>query len=193
MGKHYVGMVVGLACLATALTGCGSAYMQNRANDAKDMIDIGLTFNDQWTPKFGCYFDFFNSIPMGYSNFEGKILGMGNRQFGWLDYRHESWGVFVWGSEHKGTGVFNPKDPHQARPDQRDLTERPRFNTGLVRIHCEPENRPPNQQYVECDRIIHLGWFGFSATMHPGDIIDFFLGWFGLDIMNDDIVKDPTP
>jgi hypothetical protein len=92
----------------------------------------------------------------------------------------------VWGSELKGTGEFDPRDPHQTRLDQANAAERPRFNTGILRLISEEENRPPLLQYVECGRGLHLGWIGVHASIRPFDIVDFILGWTPLDIVGDD-------
>lgn len=176
--------VMALACVALT-SGC--AYMQKRGHDAMDIIDIGLTVNDGLTPRFGLYLDFFNSLPIGYSTVDGKLLGMGNRQLGLLDYKHRSWGLLTVGQEQKGAGPFNPTDPHQARPDQMDVTERPEFDVGLAgRDGDEP---PPHLQYFECDRVLHLGWIGIQATIRPFDLFDFLLGWANVDILHDDDVK----
>jgi len=188
MGRLTRTLAVTGALLALALTN-GCAYMHKRGNDAMDILDIGITVNDQLAPRFALYVDFFNVLPIGYSNVDGKTLGMGNRQAGFLDFVHKNWGVLTVGEEQKGTGVFNPNDPHQARPDQSTLTERPRFDVGISGIDgAEP---PPKLQYFECDRALHLGWIGFHATIRPLDIVDFVLGWAAADMMHDDDIDTP--
>jgi len=177
-----------LLLLTLSLFFSGCTYLKNRGNDAMDIIDIGITFNNEWKPDFGLYFDFFNVLPIGYANVDGKMIGWGNRNAGWLDYNERSWGVIGWGSEKRGCGEFNPLDPHQARPDQRTLAERPDFNVGVVRMASE-DNSPPVPQFFECNKMIFLGWIGIYNTCRPGDIIDFILGWTTLDIMGDDIAK----
>jgi len=178
--------LVCLVMIVLFVNGC--AYLSNRGRDALDIMDIGITFNNDLKPRFGLYIDFFNILPLGYSNVEGKSFGIGNRQIGLLDFQHKSWGVIAWGSEQKGSGEFNPQDPHQARPDQAGESQRPRFNTGIVRMASE-DNAPPVLQFLECDRVLHLGWIGIHATMRPFDIIDFILGWTTLDIMKDDNIQ----
>ena len=169
-----------------ALSGC--AYMVDRGHDAQDILDIGIVVSDDLRPEFGLYLDFFSVLPIGYADVEGKSFGMGNRQMGMLDFEHRSWGTIVWGSEQKGSGEFDPGDPHQARPDQADETERPRFNAGLPRVMAEDED-PPALQYLECDRVLYLGWIGIHATIRPFDIFDFLLGWTTLDMMGDDVAQ----
>ena len=185
MKTRIVTSVLLLLVVITLVSGC--TYFRARGRDALDMMDIGFTVTDKWSPDFSIYADFFQITPLGFTSIDGKVLGIGNRQIGLLDYENKSWGVLLWGSDWKGSGIFNPKDPRQARGDQRDATERPRFNTGIVRMLAQG-NRPPTPTFIECDRGIHLGWIGFHFSVRPGDILDFILGWTTLDIMGDDDV-----
>lgn len=186
--KDAVKLIILLLVISLTITGC--AYLRARGNDALDIIDIGITVNDKWSPDFGIYADFFSITPIGFCRIDGKELGIGNRQIGWLDYIDKSWGVLLWGSELKGAGKFNPTDPHQARKDQRNLETRPRFNTGIVRMSME-DNLPPLLCFFECDRGVHLGWIGLHFTLRPVDLIDFVLGWTTLDILGDDHLTQP--
>jgi hypothetical protein len=182
--NRTVRAMVMVAGLFSMLVVSGCAYMRDRGHDAMDIIDIGVTVNDKPMPRFALYFDFFNILPLGFSNVDGKVLGMGNRQAGFMDFEHQNWGVLAVGKEQKGSGVFNPNDPHQARPDQKDLTERPRYDVGFVGVGGEEP--PPDMQFLECDRALHLGWIGLHATMRPIDLLDFVFGWFTIDMMGDD-------
>jgi hypothetical protein len=178
-----ISAVVLLFAVIIASSGC--TYLRARGRDALDIMDIGITVTDKWTPDFGLYGDFFQLTPIGFTHIDGKVLGIGNRQIGLMDYENKSWGVILWGSDMKGTGIFNPEDPHQARPSQRDATERPRFNTGAVRMIAQGEPGPWTM-FFECDRGIHLGWIGVHFSVRPLDLVDFILGWTTLDIMGDD-------
>ena len=175
-----------LAALTTfVVIQSGCAYMGDRGRDFLDITDFGITVTDKAQPDFGVYLDFFNITPLGYSMIDGKVLGWGNRQIGWLDYHDHNWGALVWGSEQKGTGAFVPRDPHQTRLDQVDAKAPPRFNAGIARLIAQ-DNRPPWLQFIECDRGIHLGWIGVHLTFRPFETIDFLLGWTTLDVMGDD-------
>jgi hypothetical protein len=172
-----------MAAWMLATSGC--AYMADRGGDLLDIVDIGLTFSDHLEPDIGLYIDYFNIIPLGGSRIDGKMLGIGNRRIGWMDYEHNSWGVVLCGTEQKGCGPFEAADPHQARRDQTDATERPRFGAGLPRMIVD-DNRPPFPNYIEVDRCLHLGWIGIYATARPLDLIDFIVGFTTLDFMGDD-------
>ena len=153
-------------------------------------MDIGISVNDKWTPQFGLYFDFFNLTPIGFGHLDGKVLGIGNRQLGFMDYQNKSWGVLAYGHEKHGYGVFNSKDPEVVRPDQSDLTERPMFTVGGAGAFSG-ENRPPKLQFIECNRCIHIGWIGIQHTMRPAAILDFILGWTTFDLLGDNDLPPP--
>jgi len=178
-------LIVSIGFLLLVNSGCAPGYMQDRGNDALDILELGLIVNKDSKPQLGLYFDFFNITPLGYANVEGTALGLANRQAGKLDYIHKSWGILAWGSEEKGAGTFNPRDPHQARPDQAGLEDWPQYNVGIPRLIIE-DNSPPVLQFLECNRVIHLGWIGMYMNVRPVDILDFLLGWTTIDIMGDD-------
>ncbi len=172
-----------LIIIIFVLLGNGCTYMHNRARDAMDIVDLGLTFSKK--PQIGLYIDFFNITPIGYSDYDATYFGWGHRQAGLLESEDHSWGVLFWGQEKAGIGEFNPKNPRQARADQRDAEDPPVFNAGVVR-HVAENNHPPVQHFFECNRALHLGWIGFHNTMRPLEIVDFILGWTTIDISNDD-------
>lgn len=180
--KKTFGFITLLAFIGL-LNGC--AYFKHRGNDALDFLDIGVTVTDKLEPDLDIYFDFFSFVPVGFSRVDGKFYGLSRRRFGQLAYTNHSWGVVVWGRETRGIGEFDPNDPYDARPDQKDLTERPRFDIGLVGLPAGDE-RPPWRHYFECNRGLHLGWVGVDLTCRISELFDFVLGWTTLDIMGDD-------
>ncbi|MBM4333873.1 MAG: hypothetical protein FJ117_22105 [Deltaproteobacteria bacterium] len=182
-------LIISVVFTAHLSQGCGSAYMRNRLNDALDIVDLGITVTPRAEPQFAFFFDFYNFLPLGYADVQGKILGLGNRQLGYLDYEIQAWGVLAWGQKKHGTGKFNPADPHQARINQHGLTERQKYDAGFIGSFAG-KNPPPELWFVDCGpRIIHLGWIGLMETSRWADLIDFILGWTTLDILRDDLEK----
>ncbi|MBN1865996.1 hypothetical protein JW916_01770 [Candidatus Sumerlaeota bacterium] len=183
--------ILALIVLATAILGSGCArYWRNRGRDALNLMDIGISVNNTWKPQFSCYIDFFNLTPFGYGHLDCKELGIGNRQAGWIDYQNHSWGVLGYGHERHGHGRFNPLDLEVARPEQKDLTERPMFTNGLGGAFAG-DHRPPRIQFIECNRSFHIGWIGIQHTMRPAAILDFILGWTTFDLLGDDDLPPP--
>ncbi len=186
---HLWLLIISVVFTAVISQGCGSAYMRNRLNDALDFVDLGITVTPREMPDFALFFDFYNFLPFGYASVDGKILGLGNRQVGWNDFEIQAWGALAWGQRKYGTGKFNPADPHQARINQRGLTERQKYDVGFVGSFAG-KNPPPELWFMDCGpRIIHLGWIGITETTRYADLIDFILGWTTLDILRDDLEK----
>jgi len=71
--------------VALMMASGGCAYLKDRGNDAMDMFDIGITFSKQ--PRFGVYAGFQSLLGAGYAHVDGKMLGLGQRNVGWLDMR----------------------------------------------------------------------------------------------------------
>jgi len=185
MKTGWLRLFLALALGSSFVLQSGCTYLTKRGNDAADIVNLGITVTPRLKPEFAFYFDFFSLTPIGYANLDNKMFGIFNRNYGLMDYEEESYGAVVYGREMKVAGEFNPKDPHQAHTDQTDVKERPKFDIGLGGI-TSGENPPPPLHYLECDRAVHLGWIGIRNTMRPFDLVDFVLGWTGLDIMGDD-------
>ena len=182
-------------------TGCTSIYMQNRCKDAMDIIELGITTSPVKNPGIAAQANFSNIFPIGGAWVCGWFTGIGARQVGTMELCDRSWGVLVWGSDDVRIGQFDPNDPHEAWVDdmarlkamRRPLpTERPRYNTGFVRIPLEG-NSPPPPTYWPCSgrKHVHLGWIGVLAGAHPFELLDFLFGWTTLDFMEDDVAGKP--
>ena len=102
--------------------------MRNRLNDALDIVDIGITVTPRAEPDFALFLDFYNFLPLGYADVNGKLLGLGNRNPGWNDFEMQAWGVLAWGQRKYGTGKFNPADLHQVRTNLFGLKERQKYD-----------------------------------------------------------------
>jgi len=183
--KKISHLLILFSVILILISSIGCSYLKKRGNDALDIFDIGISVTDKWEPDFSIYINPFEIAPIGYSRIDGKFLGIGNRQVGWLDHEHRAWGAVVWGSEKAGSGEFNPNDPHQVRDDQSNLKERPKFNVGIVRM-TKKNNVPPLLQFFQCDKCVHLGWIGVRANCRLADLIDFIIGWTTIDILDDD-------
>ncbi len=146
-GRAFLNPVL-LLIVVSALFLNGCAYMEARGRDALDMFEIGITITDKAEPDFSLYFDFFNITPVGYSKVDGKVLGIGNRQIGWLDHSNHRWGLLLAGEDRETSGVFNPRDPHLTRADHRDVDELPTYNSGIGKMVAQG-NPPPLVQFFE--------------------------------------------
>ncbi|MFC1806178.1 hypothetical protein ACFL09_04270 [Planctomycetota bacterium] len=150
--RWMVGVVALL--LIVAGTGCGP-YWRDRADDAKETVDFGITTSSR--PRFAFYLpgDYFNFTPLGYSNVKGTFHGIGNRQVGSMPIVDQSWGLLLWGSKKICTGEFNPDEPRHVSPEAiaelkaagKPLpTEPARYHDGPVRMLLQ-DNAPPHASF----------------------------------------------
>src|SRR5690349_2508330 len=85
-----------LFMLTGLLQGC--TYLQQRANDAKDIIDLGVTFSSK--PQFAFYASgpFIQVGAAGYGHVDGHFFGLGESKFSlWGPHYEESYGLLLWG------------------------------------------------------------------------------------------------
>jgi len=196
MRKMRLLNVAWTAALVCVLMTTGCTYMHHRGYDALRMFDAGITVTSH--PCFAFYpGDYFNSTPIGYSGVHGTYYGFAHGQFGKLRFDDESWGALLWGSEELQIGDLNVNDPQEFAPEElKDLKEAgkpipttsPCYNVGAVRMLSE-DNAPPPMSFIACRRNFHFGWIGVHLAMHPGNILDFLLGWTTLDLMGDDHLR----
>ncbi len=191
----HVVLLICLLAVAGQTFGCSTPYMRNRGNDLADLIDIGITVSPHWKPDFALHANFFNSTPFGYSHIDGKYLGFGYRQIGVMDFHDRTWGALLYGREDFQFGEFNPNDPHQAPADEiaalkaegKRLPERMDvYEVGVIGMH-EAGRTPPKPTFGACRKNLHLGWIGIWNICRPVDLVDFVLGWGGVDFMGDDL------
>lgn len=120
-------LALALAALA-ALPGCMS-YVRHRAEDAMEMIDLGVT----WSDRFGlaAYGDFASIAPGGLGYVDGYFAGIGGGQIGTTEHYEGNIGLLLWGYEEVGWGDF----------DKEMLGTLDRQHVGLVGLAAAPFNR----------------------------------------------------
>ena len=185
-------LLLGLAC-----AGCGP-YLKNRADDLTDLVEFGFTVSKK--PYFAFLpMDYFNATPLGYSRIKGRFIGLWNRHWGSRELKDNTWGVLLYGRQTLQYGDFNPEDPRQVPPEKlakwkaegKPLpTNAPRYKIGLVPA-LRGDDLPSYPSPYSCRRNIHLGWIGWSASMHADEMFDFVMGCFGGDPMKDDVHGKP--
>ena len=156
---------------STAFTGC--AYMKNRGDDALDIFDIGVTFTKE--PRFAVYGGFQSLVGVGYSNIDGKMIGVGDRHAGWLDMRYHAAGSVLEGYEQYAFDAeYDPAD--EDSPTKRGV--------GLGLIYGGYPDTFIGA--LNCPKFVHLGFIGVNLNCKIGQVLDFILGWTTLDIGQDD-------
>lgn len=166
------------ALMALALASAGCTYLGDRGRDAADFLDFGVTVSKE--PQFSLYAGFLSVVPLGYSNVDGTMYGLSDRQFGGAAMRHNARGILLWGEEQLGYRDFDPLGPQSPEP----------WRVGVLGLSQGPG--PRNGQVVNCPKLLHLGWAGVALNCKFGELVDFLLGWFTVDIMGDDLVAAQT-
>jgi hypothetical protein len=139
-GRHWrAGCLLVLAGLLGA--GCSSTYMRNRGHDAMQCIDWGYVTTKK--PNFAVFNDYFNAVPIGYSDFEGTFHGIGNGHCGSMPIRIQYWGLLAWGGVALQLGEFDINNPFQVSPEEMAAlraanqplpTTTPWYHTGFLRM-----------------------------------------------------------
>jgi hypothetical protein len=154
--------------------------MKDRGNDALDIFDIGITVTKE--PQIAVYAGFQSILSVGYANMEGKLIGLGQRQFGVLDMRYRAGGNLLQGYEQFGYGQkFTASDPDS--PVKRGI--------GLGLMYDETPKTIP--EALQCPKLFHLLYIGLDLNCKPGEFLDFLLGWTTLDIGHDDVHGESPP
>lgn len=165
------GLFVGLLMvLALGTTGC--AYMRARGHDGAQIVDAGLTVSSK--PGFSLYAGFLNILTLGYSHVDGHIIGVGDSHGGVVPMRQRAYGLLLYGTEQFAYGDFDPANSREPPP----------YHVGIAGLIAGPG--PTDGNVVNCPKLLHLGWVGLTLNCKFGELADFLLGWFGLDIMGDD-------
>lgn len=168
--RSTLAVALGSAILFLSLQGC--TYLKYRGEDAKEIIDLGVTVSAK--PGFALYYDFVPVIPIGVGYVDGYFAGLGGGKFGAMPHYEKSYGAILWGQEEVGFGVYDKQDPESVRFQR----------TGLIGVF---EGPVPGPDYmVSCPHYVHLGWVGVVASPRYLQIIDFILGFSTLDICKDD-------
>ena len=157
----------GILCLllvCCASSGC--TYLWHRAEDFAETFDVGLTFSSK--PQFSLYGNGVSVFCLGVSDFQGTFIGMGGGQVGIIEHENQCWGVGFYGHEKMRWGRRRYKQPQ-----------------GLLAIQAA-RHLPGPAYCPACVHYVHLLFIGVVANARYGEMVDFVLGFAGIDIARDD-------
>ncbi len=91
-------------------------YLLDRAQDAMECADVGVTISEE--PCFAFYGSFASLTPVGAAYVDGRFIGLGGGQFlglgagdiGSTPFYLAATGLLAWGYEELGWQKFDPKD-----------------------------------------------------------------------------------
>ena len=169
LGTAAVVLAVGI--LASSVSGC--AYMTRRGDDALATFDIGFTLSLK--PHFSAYVGALSLLGVGYSEFDGKFLGLGNQHAGWMDSRYHAGGLLLEAYEQWGfDGDYNMDLPNSP----------PARGAGVGLLYHELPDTVVGA--AEVPIFVHAGWIGFNLNCKVGQIVNFIVGWTTLDLAHNE-------
>jgi len=161
-------VVLGLMGLVLSSTGC--KYIQYRAEDMVEMLDIGVTFSGE--PNLGLYACFASIVCLGFSDVDGWFFGMGGGQLGLIRHKNKCYGAMYSGVE----------DVVWGRGRHRRHYKHPMGMNAVL----GGRRLPPPAYCPACTHYLHLGFIGAVANAKYAEMIDFIIGFSTLDIACDD-------
>ena len=182
--------------LALMLSTQACTYLQNRADDAMDIIDIGLTFSAK--PQLNLFVDapFVTAYPIGWGKVDCAFLGLGQGKFSAFAPAHfNNWGVVLYGLEEVTYEGTSDDFVNYLNGDSRESREfyAESYTTGIGGIiegiaDGRYVKRPGRaMKYIgTCPHYIHLGFVGIVADPRYWDMLDFLVGFTTLDLSQDD-------
>lgn len=161
--------------LAISLTSC--AYTRNRINDAKDIFTLCVN------PSLGCQVQT-GPIRTGvgvsisvYGMSDGYVgeCGTGRREVPTIQY------ILI------GPGGKESWNGNIVRERGKEYEQKQYFLVGLPKYSNSKAWMKPYYTQFEVDAGFLVG---LRVGVNPGEILDFFLGFFGVDMYGDDICTD---
>ena len=177
-------------CLGSMWVTSGCTYLKYRGQDAMDMMDVGITFSSK--PQFALYASgpFVQIGALGFGKVDGHFFGFGEGKASlWGPHYESSCGVLVWGEEllsyHLTESQLAALPPRES-----DLTAN-FMRVGPIGFIQGP--LPSLKYFGSCPHYIHLGWIGLVGSPRYLQMADFLLGWFMIDLCQDDGPKRDRP
>jgi len=167
----------------------GCAYLQNRVNDAVEVIDIGVTVSDSPCLSGFVIFPPIHLTLVGIGMVDGWFTGLGGgRLQAFCPYYQNSIGLGVWGEE---TVSFGKSAKDLPLNNEEELRKQATFyRSGLFGLMQGP--LPTEDYWISCPHYVHIGFVGAVFSPRYSEIADFFLGWLLIDINGDDVAGE-TP
>jgi hypothetical protein len=192
-------MLSALVAVMISASGCASvgSYFEHRYRDFTRIADIGFTFSKK--PQLGLYWNSLEILTLGYSNVEGTFIGWGGNQLGMTRMYNHCWAIpclMIWtgtypvgasyGQETIGWGPLLDTDRRE------DIIIRRRSGvlgiaTSIIGWDPTKDGYGNGPDYTPaCVHLIHLGYVGLSGNLRYTELVQFVVGWFGLDITGHD-------
>ena len=136
------------------------------------MGDIGITRTDssQWS-FYLCAAGF---ASVGAGHVDGQYYGIGGGRVEKQRHYEKTLGLLLWSYEELGWGEFD------VAKQETLISQYGGLLGWITHLPRRPDYAPG------CIHCIHLGHYGFIANLRYLGVLDFLLGWVGLDLCGDD-------
>lgn len=185
LGAVVAVLIFSQGCAALKPVG---TYFVHRYQDLGEIADFGLSVTK--TPQVGLYWNSLEIIVFGHCDLDGWFVGWGGGQIG-VTRMYAKCSGFLIGEEIIGWGpkLGEPGTVDESRDDI--LIKRRSGMLGIMSNLAGAEfgnnyGSGPNYTPACVHFVPHLGWLGIVWNVRYTEIVDFMLGWVGLDISGDD-------
>lgn len=180
----------------SASSACQTAYVKNRARDAGDIFTFELQ-----TKMYGL------SVRAGpikaglsYKDPDGASIGLSGGTAG--AHKTHEFTFLVFGADSLEVDPPSPesgekKEDHPLEVRKKNFTARSPFGTkkslretkNVLKDKKAKTEFAPAYYYTQIE--VNVGiYYGLRVGVNLGELLDFFLGFFGIDIMGDDTATD---
>lgn len=169
------------AASADILSGVGT-YAKDRFHDALDIVRLRAGFPRDGK-AIGAKARVTSLAQAGYVAYDGTYVGLDRRGVGVVNEDRQEAGISVlYGSYNKmvpvwGNGFLKGDTDWSIVEDRRILRNLPHWDDG-------------RQRHLSIGAEVATPLFGIDAGIYPEEVLDFALGFFVLDIFNDDELFD---
>ncbi len=172
-----------LICGAIA-AGCKAPNLRDRLDDTAEILRLnvglgpGLLVNAHATRPIAVGVGAYRARRFGFRNGSGWI---------WDERRYDTNLIIpIWGWEDVEATYYGGMPETLLHGDARDPL-RPRHDTGFWRWAEEPLTiNNPNRGWLEVSANVHAVFIGVDVGFDVGELLDWLVGWVGLDPAGDD-------
>ena len=174
------GLVVLSLCAALWMSmGCRqvATYAKYRAQDALEMVDVGFSITT--TPQWGFYWNSLDVLTFGYAKLDGWFAGWGGNQIGVTRMRAHCWGL-GYAYEEIGWGDYDLKNKKTLYITNGGLP-----GYFMFAVPGIPQKIPAYSP--ACVHFFpHIAYVGLVWNARWWEMVDFLVGFSGIDLSGDD-------
>jgi hypothetical protein len=183
--RSAVSLGLGLAvCGLLAVAGCKSPNLKDRMDDSAEI----LRCNVGWGPGLLVNAHVTRCLALGAGAYDARRFGFRNGH-GWIwdERRYDTNLVIpIWGWEDVDSVYYGGMPVTPIRGDDLDRLPPGEDPGGLRWAQMPLTLNDRNRGWLEVSANAHLIWVGIDLGLDVGELVDYLLGWVGVDLAGDD-------